>query len=644
MSCSRSSRLSKSTNPDAQLHKATKASSTFGITGSNKRETPSNTSHYRNFNSFLTVVENSERAKIEVIGAMRLFSREVIDENLWKMFAAKRRSRKGSIDWLIRLAAPLGLLLAATVAVHHGGDLTSVLSDLFYAPILLAAFLFGLPGGLFAGLAAGMLSTPFPLLHPSGFGAEAALRIGLFVLFGSLVGIAYDAFQRKFAVLRDRARRSAVTGLPNSGALERDLNDLIDKDRGVSEGFILAEVQIPNVDDLMMVFGDRVLRDLLPRVAASLRSAAPSSPHAYQMHYDRFAVVSTDAQFGSIGSYCESLLAALPQSVELDGLPLRVFGSGRIGIAHFPTHGQSGADLIRASRFALRAAAERKERYAIYDKGTDGERRMMLQRLSELRHAIDNDELVFHYQPKLDLRTNSYTSAEALVRWNHPSGEMLAPSMFLPFAENTDVITRVSAWGLKTAIAQLAAWERDGIELNLGIAINLSAMDLRTDATVRTLKELLALYAVDPARLEIEVTETSIIEDIELAKRHLEQIKALGVRIAIDDFGTGHAGLAQLRDLPVDSLKIDQVFIKHMLNQTKDAMIVRAAIRLGHNLGIEVVAEGIETREALDRVREYGCDIAQGYAVARPMPESELRKLVPLRRGPPALKRVRTQG
>lgn len=571
---------------------------------------------------------------------MHFVSRYSINDSLQETLARWCSHHRWSAN-PTKTAGLLAVLAGAKFTTDYVVSSPIVFSDVFYVPTLLAAIFFGLRGGLLMGLASGILSTSFPSsMFPTHVETDAILRGAFFVLFGAFVGATCDSFRRKMTKLEGRMRHSAVSGLPNSAALEQDLNALIAKHQNSIEGLTVAEVRIPNIDDLMAVFGHHILHQLLPRIAANLKRAARSS-HVYQLHYDRFAIVSTDTEHESIGKYCDSLLASIPQSVDFEGAPLQLIGSGRVGVAHFPAHGLTAVDIMRASRLALQAAVDRNEPYAIFEKGAHHERRMMLERLSELRHAIDNHELVFHYQPKLNLHTNCYTSAEALVRWNHPTGELLAPAAFLPVAEKTEIITRLSAWGLRAAITQIAAWERDGIDLNLGIAINLSAMDLRSDATIRTLRELLSLHGVNPHRLEIEVTETSIIKDIDLAKRHLEQIRALGVKIAIDDFGTGHAGLAQLRDLPVDSVKIDQIFVKHMLDQPKDAMIVRAATRLGHNLGLEVVAEGVETREALDLIRECGCDVAQGFAIARPMSESELRKLVPLRRATSSLRQVR---
>jgi EAL domain-containing protein (putative c-di-GMP-specific phosphodiesterase class I) len=294
-------------------------------------------------------------------------------------------------------------------------------------------------------------------------------------------------------------------------------------------------------------------------------------------------------------------------------------------VAQYPAHGNNGEELCRASRFAVRRAEATGEKYAIFDKAHASQKIEILQRLTKLREAIAGDELIFHYQPKLDLRTKEISSVEALVRWPQASGEILSPAAFIPAAEGTALITQLSAWGLQTAVRQLAHWQKDKVHTDLRIAVNLSALDLRDDNTVRLIKEFLALYGVNASRLEIEVTETTIIDDLPAATRCLEQIKELGVHIAIDDFGTGHAGLVQLKNLPVHSLKIDQTFVKNMLTDSKDRQIVRSAIDLGHNLGLEIIAEGVESKEVLAELGQYGCDIVQGYGIARPLPEAALR-------------------
>lgn len=524
-------------------------------------------------------------------------------------------------------------LASSWLLVYGLGSKSGIYVEIFYVPVLLGAVFFGVPGGLLTAVTAGILCGPYLLQGAhmvAGHRVAWLSQTGFFVLVGSVGGALFDFRRRQHELQRDRERRSVSSGLPNQVALEQDLNSLLAAAcLTPGSGILVAEVGLVNLDEIIATFGRKRANEFVCSIGHRLQRDDGFFWNIYHTYTDRFALLVKDDDARNIADFCGQISGVVQKTVEIDSVPL---GTGaRIGIARYPTHGETGAELLRAARFALRAAEAEQKTYAVFNKGDDEQHRHALEQLGALRRGIECGELLFHYQPKLDLRTSLISSVEALVRWRHPSGELMVPGLFLPYAENTAVITQLSAWGLKTAIMQISEWARKGTGLNLRIAVNLSAMDLQNGITPQYLKELLQLYNVNPTHLEIEVTETTVINDLKAAMNCLEQIKALGVRVAIDDFGTGHAGLAQLRDLPADSLKIDQTFVAQLLKDPKADVIVRSTIDLAHDLGLEAIAEGVENGDVLRRVREYGCDVAQGYGIALPMTVEDLERWLPKR-------------
>jgi EAL domain-containing protein (putative c-di-GMP-specific phosphodiesterase class I) len=241
---------------------------------------------------------------------------------------------------------------------------------------------------------------------------------------------------------------------------------------------------------------------------------------------------------------------------------------------------------------------------------------------SELRHAIENGELELHYQPKIDLASNTTAAVEGLVRWRHPERGLIPPGEFIPLAEETGLIIALGDWVLKDAIRQLVAWQQRGLYLKL--AINVTAIQLEKNNLAETIETLLAQQGVDPKYLEIEVTESMVMNDTETVISVLKKLQALGISIAMDDFGTGYSSLAYLRRLPLNVLKVDRSFVMHSDENEQDAQLVRTIVAMGHALGLTVVAEGVETAGQVDLLRGIGCDRAQGYFFSRPLSSERL--------------------
>jgi EAL domain-containing protein (putative c-di-GMP-specific phosphodiesterase class I) len=306
--------------------------------------------------------------------------------------------------------------------------------------------------------------------------------------------------------------------------------------------------------------------------------------------------------------------------------PAAVLGQARIdvgvsvGVALFPDHGEDVDTLMRHADVAMYVAKRARSGYAVYSPEQDEHSALQLSLMGELRSTIRAGGLVLHYQPEINLLTGELSRVEALVRWHHPSHGLLPPDQFIPSAEQTDMIGPLTRWVLDDSLRQLGVWREAG--LDFGVSVNLSAGNLHDTSLPDLAASKLQQWKIPANRLTVEITESAIMAAP--AVRTLAALSDLGVGVSIDDFGTGYSSLAYLKDLPVNQIKIDRSFVINMASNTEDAGIVRPTIDLGHNLGIEVVAEGVEDAGALQMLRDFGCDFAQGFHISRPLPADQV--------------------
>jgi diguanylate cyclase (GGDEF)-like protein len=358
---------------------------------------------------------------------------------------------------------------------------------------------------------------------------------------------------------------------------------------------------------------------LLCRIGPRLQPILPEGGVIARLGGDEFAVMLPDIGAEGALRIGEAIVDALEPPFQLDGFNLEVQAS--IGIAVFPDHGTAADVLIKQADIAMYVAKGRNSAIEIYDAEQDQNSRRRLSLLGELRTALVQGDVVLFYQPKLDLSTGSVTSVEALVRWHHPVFGLIPPAEFVPFAEHTGLIRPLTNFVLRTAVAQARAWVDAG--LDAAVAVNLSARNLHDGAISDEIARLLFEFSVPAHRLQLEITESSIMADPARAKRVLEQLDAMGLHLSIDDFGTGYSSLSYLQDLPVREVKIDMSFVIHVLENPRDRVIVRSTIDLARHLGLRSTAEGIESAAAQEWLRSAGCDQGQGFHIAPPMPADE---------------------
>ncbi len=416
--------------------------------------------------------------------------------------------------------------------------------------------------------------------------------------------------------LRYQSFHDALTSLPNREKLYVDMEECFAQ-RNADQISALLLIDLDRFKEINDTLGHNVGDHLLQLIGPRLANEMAEVPGTVaRLGGDEFAVflprIRSSHQAVVFG---HRLLDALAQEFDLDGFTTQI--SASIGIAISPQQAQDHHSLMRYADIAMYYAKSQMLGLSIYNPEYDPHSTKRLAMVSELGRAIRENQLCLYYQPKILLGDQRCYGFEALIRWIHPELGFVPPADFIPIAELTSLIHPLTAWVLENAIEQCRRWQNQG--MSLSIAVNLSARNLMDDNITKLVQRLLIKYQLPPSRLELEITESSIMTDPARALRNLDALHELGVHLAIDDFGTGYSSLAYLKRLPVQTLKIDNSFVRNMLEDLQDELIVNSTIHLAHNLGLTVVAEGVENEELLVRLSEMGCDEAQGYFIGRPM-------------------------
>ncbi len=539
---------------------------------------------------------------------------------------------------------PRSLHLHLRVAVHVTA-VTVVIYMTGWGPVLLMAYPFvvlvdmqqcgaavwkATMGWSLAGIAIGQTMV-WMGWAPSYLNRSRALAVGFLGVIAlamviRMAGAMGEKKEQAEALLGHQALHDVLTGLPNRScfydrteqAMRQGARD------GSNSAVMLFDLdRFKEINDTLgHKYGDRVLCEVGPRIHQILRDADTVA----RLGGDEFCVLLPRVEaLGDALEVAERIISALEKPLEIDGMVLSMEAS--CGVAMAPGDGDSADLLLQRADVAMYVAKGSNESIVAYNDKLDLNTPGRLTLLGDLRTAIAEGQLLLHYQPKASMETGQIRGVEALVRWQHPTLGILPPSEFIPVAEHTGLIKPLTTWVLATALRQCRQWlDETGTETGteLSMAINLSTRSLLDDGFPQEVKMALDRWAVPAHLLELEITESAIMTEPTRARLLLTELAELGVRIAIDDFGTGYSSLAYLKDLPVNQLKIDQSFVQHMHTDLNDAIIVRSVVDLGHNLGLQIVAEGVEDLETWEQLTELGCDDAQGYFLAKPMAPSDL--------------------
>ena len=419
-------------------------------------------------------------------------------------------------------------------------------------------------------------------------------------------GIAEREQQLAHNALHDR-----LTGLPNRALAMERLGSAIALQRPMA----LIYLGIDNLRVASEAIGPQAVDQLLLTVSQRLQAALRPGDTLAHLIADEFLLLLEGAGSDEAVGMADKLQQLLLRPQRINGHDLAL--DCRLGIAAYPADGASPITLLERAAIAMKDAAQMPGRLQVYEQGRDLVHRRQITLIRDLRHAPNLGQLLLHYQPKLDIRQGHVRQAEALLRWQHPQFGMVSPAEFIPLAERSGSITLLTQWVIEEGIRQLCEWNRRGLSLQL--SLNISADDLLGDELAHRVSALLRRYGLPAEQLLFEITESAVMREPEKALKVLNLLRDCGIGLSVDDFGTGYSSLAHLKRLPVQELKIDQSFVRNLDETSEDAVIVRSTIEMSHNLGLKVVAEGVEYAHSLRLLERWQCDTAQGYLISRPV-------------------------
>jgi diguanylate cyclase (GGDEF)-like protein len=496
-----------------------------------------------------------------------------------------------------------------------GGPDTRVLES--YVPVALG----GRPAGVFElyGDYAPIADDARSIFIPLAIGITVLL-LGLYLAYFPILKRVTRTMRRQMREIRHKAYHDGLTGLPNRMLFaERAARAVAEANaNGTRLAVMLIDLdRFKEVNDTLgHDSGDRLLQALAAELPAQMRRTDTVA----RLGGDEFGILALEINDASaVLALAQKACEVLSERRVIDGIELAVDAS--IGIALLPEHGADVETLIRRADVAMYRS---KETHApvIYESEHDHYSPARLSLIAELHRAVANRELIVKYQPQCEPASGELRGVEALVRWRHPDRGMLMPEEFVPLAEHTGLIRKLTRYVLDVSLRQCHNWQSEGLDLT--VAVNISARDLLDLRFPEEVSALLERHEIDPGRLELEITEKAALSDLPRARAILAQLNEIGVKLAIDDFGTGNSSLAYFRRLPVDVLKIDRSYVTRMLENEDDAAIVDATVHLAHDLGLQVIAEGVEDEECSRHLVELGCELAQGFYYGHPMPAGEV--------------------
>jgi len=447
-------------------------------------------------------------------------------------------------------------------------------------------------------------------------GVLQVVLLTLYVALLPLLRRVTKRMDRQLEEIQHQSLHDGLTGLANRDLFRLRLQETVAAPRRQGDGGAVLLLDLDRFKEINDTLGHQSGDLVLQAVAKRLRGLVRRGETVARLGGDEFGVVAPHAADADAAlALAQRVRTVMEMPFALGGLTFEIETS--IGVALFPGDAEDVETLIRHADVAMYVSKET-HRPALYVREHDPYSPERLALVGELRNAIERDDLVVHYQPRAHLGDGQVRSVEALVRWRHQERGLLTADEFVPLAEHTGLIRPLTRYVLGAALAQCRRWDAEGIEL--GVAVNVSKRDLLDAGIVDEVLQQLAHWGVDPERLELEISEKAILTDGTRPREVLDRLSAAGVRLAIDDFGTGYSSLTHLKRLPVDVLKIDKSFVSKLAADQDDLAIVRSTIELGHNLGLEVVAEGVESLSAWNTLAGFGCEMAQGYYLSRPVP------------------------
>lgn len=435
------------------------------------------------------------------------------------------------------------------------------------------------------------------------------------------VAIQEDVTERKNAEgrIQHLANYDQLTGLPNRRLFREQLNEIIERAKKYNTKVALLFADLTNFNRINDTLGHAAGDKLLKAIADRLARLVSNNDFLARIGGDEFAIVSENiANAEAVAVKARSMIETILAPMQIENVEVNV--GACVGIAICPDDEVEPERLVNFTDMALhKAVRSSPNSYFFFSQEMNAETAERLSLEHDLRRALANNEFVLYYQPQLDLKTGKILSFEALIRWINAERGMVSPMKFIPIAEDTGLIIPIGSWVLQEALRQMTQWDAQGLS-PFSVAVNLSVVQFQQDDLASGVEEALKRYNMPSSRLELELTESVVMQDAQKAGNVLSRLSNVGIKLAIDDFGTGYSSLSYLKRFAVNRLKIDQSFVRDMTSNSDDAEIAQAIINLGHTLGLEIVSEGVETPEQLNLLKRQGCDVIQGYYVGKPMP------------------------
>lgn len=520
------------------------------------------------------------------------------------------------------------IMIAVNLIVMGTGGIKYIFSHLMYLPIVLFALVLGTRGGVPAAIAGGMLLGPTVPIDTMTREVQETInwvyRMGFFLLIGTTVGLASDAIRAYIRDLRWASRHDSASNLANRFALEEDIKALQKKSHKRKYHHCLAIICLSNSKEIDTNFGVNALDIIIIQAARRIQTVAPASSMVYRTGIDQLCLLMYENTTLGIDSLCKQLRQFFQEPFRFNTLSLH--GDIQIGAVKFEKIIQSPVYYLQKASVAAQQAQISNVPFVIreLDHKSDINITENIELLGSLKEALDTQQLRLYYQPKVNLSSGTIMHAEALMRWQHPLLGYIPPAKFIPRAERSTLIDKLTEFAIDNALGQMLTWKQDGIDIK--VAVNISVQNLTQPRFVFQVMSLLEKHGLDGSQLELELTENSLMYNMELAVQVLSRLTKLGIVVSIDDFGTGYSSLQYLQKLPISIIKIDQSFILNLPTEDGSKYIVDAAINLAHKLGMQVVAEGVEDAESMQILRDMGCDFAQGYFISRPVPTHEFSR------------------
>ena len=421
-----------------------------------------------------------------------------------------------------------------------------------------------------------------------------------------------------------------LTGLPNFPLFLDRLTQAIYTAFSLEIGVYVLVVNLGNFKHVNEVWGRQAGDNVLEIIAQRLRSCLPEQAGIARVAGDSFAISDLYSENENLTLLIDRVAEIIEEPIPLDGRTLRL--SARIGCAVSPADGEESEVVFQNAEAALRHAKLSGEQASFYSPELNTHASARLELEACLRSAIGNNQFVMHYQPKVDVRSGEIVAAEALIRWTHPDKGLISPADFIPLAEDTRLIIPIGKWIIDTVCAQQAIWRAQGTPI-VPVALNLSALQFKGSDVLKDVQSALSIHDVSPDCIELELTETMVMHDPAAAEQTMRSLREAGLHLSLDDFGTGYSSLAYLKRFPFSSVKIDRAFVADITTNSGDAAIAKAIIGMGHSLQLKVIAEGVETEEQFQLLRDSGCDQIQGFYFSRPVPADEFGGILRARKG-----------